>query len=97
MDRLHYLLALTQVKSPPTMPKITDPGQSSIATILQIVFSIVGALSVLMVVIGGMRYISSQGDPQQLSKAKGTILYAIVGLIVSILSVGIVTFVLGRF
>ena len=69
---------------------------SLVRTILSLVFTITGALSVLMVVIGGLKYASSQGDPQAISKAKHTIIYAIVGLIVSIFSLTIVGFVLGR-
>jgi succinate dehydrogenase/fumarate reductase cytochrome b subunit len=71
-------------------------GQSNIQAILTIVFSITGALAVLFIVVGGMRYITAQGDPQQISKAKNTLIYAIVGLLVSISAVAIVTFVLGR-
>lgn len=73
----------------------THADAGSIQNILTIVFTIVGAISVLMVVIGGLRYVTAQGDPSQLSKAKGTIIYAIVGLIVSICAVAIVTFAMG--
>jgi hypothetical protein len=50
----------------------------------------------MMVVIGGINYSGSQGDPQGVSKAKGMILYAIIGLIISILATAIVSFVFGR-
>jgi hypothetical protein len=78
------------------LPHVTNPGQSQIQSILTIVFTITGAVAVLMVVIGGLRYVSSQGDPQQLSKAKGTIIYALVGLLVSVCAVAIVTYVIGN-
>jgi hypothetical protein len=87
-------LALTKIDISP-LPNVTA-DQSKLQTVLTIVFSITGALALLMITIGGMRYIASQGDPQQLSKAKGTIIYALVGLLVSITAIGIVTFVLGR-
>jgi hypothetical protein len=64
--------------------------------ILTIVFTVIGALSVLMFVAGGLRYISSQGDPSQISRAKGTLIYSLVGLLVSISAISIVSFVLGK-
>lgn len=78
-----------------TLPQV-NAGSSQLESILRIVFTITGALAVLFMVAGGMRYITAQGDPQQLSQAKGTIIYALVGLLVSISAVAIVTFVLGR-
>lgn len=65
--------------------------------ILSVIFSIIGALSLLFVTVGGFRYVASQGDPQAAARAKGTITYALVGLVVSICAVSIVTFVMGRF
>jgi heme/copper-type cytochrome/quinol oxidase subunit 2 len=79
-----------------SLPKVENPGASQIQSILTIVFTIIGAISVLMFVIGGLRYVAAQGDPGQLAKAKGTLIYAIVGLLVSITAVAIVTFVIGN-
>jgi len=69
---------------------------SKVQAIFRIVFGIIGALSLLMMTIGGFRYITSDGDPQNAAKAKGTVIFALVGLIVSISAVAIVTFVLER-
>jgi hypothetical protein len=74
----------------------TDASKGTISTALTIVFGVVGALSLLFITIGGFRYVLSQGDPQAVGKAKGTILYAVVGLIVAITAMAIVTFVVGR-
>lgn len=63
---------------------------------LSYIFVVIGGLSLLMVVIGGFRYVLSQGDPQGVSKAKQTIIYALVGVLVSITAVSIVNFVLGK-
>jgi Type IV secretion system pilin len=57
---------------------------------------IIGAISVLMVLIGGLRYIISEGDQNSVTAAKNTILYAIVGLVVAMLSYAVVNFVLWR-
>jgi uncharacterized membrane protein YidH (DUF202 family) len=94
MDTLFKLYAQYKVDVSPLPLAGTGPDQ--IQTILSIVFILIGAISVLMFTIGGFRYITAQGDPQQLSKAKQTIIYAIVGVVVSVMAVTIVTFVLGK-
>lgn len=58
------------------------------------VLLIVGLISVIMLVYGGLRYILSGGDSKKVTDAKNTILYAIIGLIISILAYAIVHFVL---
>lgn len=70
-------------------------SSSELQTILQILFAILGALAVLFIVIGGFSYVASGGEAQAMKKAKNTIMYAIVGLVVAILAEAIVTFVLG--
>lgn len=55
---------------------------------------IVGIISVIMLIYGGLRYIISGGDSKKVTDAKNTILYAVIGLIISILSFAIVNFVL---
>jgi len=55
---------------------------------------ILGAVSVLVIIFSGISYTLSAGDANQVSKAKNTLMYAIVGLIVAILSYGIVNFVI---
>lgn len=62
--------------------------------ILNIFTTIIGAISVLMIVIGGLRYVTSNGEPAQLTSAKNTILYAAVGLVIAAMANAIVNFVL---
>ena len=62
--------------------------------ITNIVLLIVGLISVIMLVYGGLRYILSGGDSKKVTDAKNTILYAIIGLIISMLAYAIVHFVL---
>lgn len=54
----------------------------------------VGLISVIMLIFGGLRYITSGGDSKKVTDAKNTILYAIIGLIICVLSYAIVNFVL---
>ena len=61
-----------------------------------LVFGIMGAVALLVITIAGFKYVLSQGNPQETAKAKNTILYALIGLVVAILAFNIVKFVVGR-
>ncbi|HEU0266255.1 MAG TPA: hypothetical protein VFQ70_01370 [Candidatus Saccharimonadaceae bacterium] len=66
-------------------------------TITNVLLYLVGAISVIMIIIGGIRYVISGGDSSNVSAAKNTILYAVVGIIVALLGYAIVNFVIGSF
>jgi ABC-type Fe3+ transport system permease subunit len=70
-------------------------NHSTIAIILTIVFAIVGSVATLIIVLAGLKFITSSGKPEEVAKAKDTIIYAAVGLIVCIFAVTIVSFVAG--
>lgn len=73
-------------------------GSDGILTnVVNILIVAAAIASVIMIVIGGFRYIFSQGEEKNTKAAKDTILYAVVGLVVSILAFAIVNFVLGKF
>jgi hypothetical protein len=55
---------------------------------------IIGSVAILMLIIGGLRYVTSNGDSTQLTSAKNTILYAIVGVVLAVMANAIVNFVL---
>lgn len=81
-----------------TSPLPTTPADDNrVQIILSLIFVIIGAISLLMVTIGGFRYVVSHGDPSNIAQAKNTILYSIIGLVVAIAGVGIVNFVVGYF
>ncbi|HSX41092.1 MAG TPA: hypothetical protein VLF21_00435 [Candidatus Saccharimonadales bacterium] len=62
-------------------------------TISNVLIFLVGAISVIMLILGGLRYVTSTGDAGRVKQAKDTILYSIVGLVVAILAYAIVNFV----
>lgn len=64
-----------------------------ITNIINIMLFIAGAVAVIMIIIGGIRYVTSNGDQAQVKSAKDTILYSVVGLVVAILAFAIVNFV----
>ena len=72
-----------------------DDAQNKIGTILNAVFGITGIVAAIVIVIGGVFYVTSQGDPGKVTRAKSTILYAVIGLIISLLAFAIVNFILG--
>ncbi len=65
-----------------------------INNVINILIFIIGAISVIMIVVGGLRYTLSGGDSNSVSAGKDTILYAIVGLVVAIMAYSIVNFVI---
>ena len=68
-----------------------------IKTIVNVLLFILGAVAVIMIVIGGIRYTISQGDSSAITSAKNTILYAVIGLVVALLAYAIVNFVIAQF
>jgi len=75
-----------------------EGGQGGIfRTITNVMLFLIGAISVIMLIIGGIRYVVSGGDSTAVQNAKNTILYAIVGVIVAILAYAVVNFVVTSF
>lgn len=62
----------------------------------RVIAMMVGVAAVIMVIIGGIQYVISSGDPANTKNAKNTILYAIIGLVIASLAQGIIQFVLVR-
>ena len=69
-------------------------GQEGIFNVL---LFLAGAVAVIVLIIGGIRYVISSGDSGQVQSAKNTILYAVVGLVVVIMAYAIVNFVINQF
>ena len=76
------------------MPRFLIGSDGVFTKISNTILYIVGIVSVIMLIWGGIRYILSGGDNKKVTDAKNTILYAIIGLIIAILAFAIVNFVL---
>ena len=79
--------------------KVNDAGNglASLASDIINLFSIVvGVISVIMIIVGGFRYVTSGGESNNVSSAKNTIIYAIIGLVIVALAQFIVKFVLSK-
>lgn len=81
-----------------TVSACQEQGDDSFSFIVRRIINIfsivVGAVSVVMIIIGGFRYIISGGDSSGVSSAKNTILYAIVGLVIVLFAQVIIRFIL---
>lgn len=67
-----------------------------VSLIINIFSLIVGVIAVIMIIVGGLKYITSGGDSGNISSAKNTILYAVIGLVVVALAQFVVRFVLQK-
>lgn len=65
-------------------------------SLINALLTILGAVAVISIVIGGLRYVTSDGDAGKIKSAKDVILYSVIGVIVAILSYAIVNFILDR-
>lgn len=81
----------TQVNAPQQSLENSD-----IQSVLQLVFGLSGAVALLIMVVSGLRFVFSQGDPNSITKARNSLIYALIGLVICSAGFSIVTFVLGR-
>lgn len=89
IERTYIFLA--QVVDTESLPNV-NADQDRISAALTVAFSITGAIALLIITLAGFKYITTQGNPQEVAKAKNAIIYALVGLVISILAVAIVQF-----
>jgi hypothetical protein len=68
----------------------------NIKLVINVMTLLVGVVAVIMIIIGGFKYITSGGDSSRIASAKDTILFAIIGLVVVVLAQVIVRFVISR-
>ena len=63
------------------------------SNVAHVLIFLVGAVAVIMIILGGLKYVTAGGDSKAVSSAKDTIMYSVIGLVVAIVSYAIVTFV----
>ncbi len=68
-----------------------------VAAITEILLRLAALIAVIMVIVGGVSYITSQGDPNKTKQALNTIINSLIGLVISVAAATIVTFIAGRF
>lgn len=87
------LFAATQIPVD-NIPKVVITP-ATVGSILSATFVLVGGLAVLFLLIGAVRYVASAGDQSMIQQAKNTIMYAIIGIVVSLSAFAIVQLVVG--
>ncbi len=78
-------------------PSVLIGSGGIFSEITNVLLFAIGAIAVIMIVVGGLRYVISGGDAKQVDAAKNTILYAIIGIIVALLAYAAVGFVTSSF
>lgn len=67
---------------------------SKVINIINGVIGVLGLVAVVVIIIGGIQYMTSSGDAGKVKKAKDTILYGVIGLVICVLAFAIVNFVI---
>ena len=90
---------ITQFAIGAKVEKILEGGDSLEGDVLNIInaaIGILGIICVVVIIIGGVTYMTSSGNADKVKKGKDTILYGIIGLIICVLAFAIVNFVIGN-
>lgn len=72
-----------------------NKAANHVVNIINVAIGFVALIAVIMIVIGGQRYVVSAGDPGKLKQAKDMIVYSVVAIVVAVLAFAIVSFVSG--
>ena len=102
MNKLLTILAVEETKETNTVPNTAVPNTlpqggdlvTDIINVLNGIIAVLGLVAVVVVIIGGITYMTSSGDATKVKKGKDTILYGLIGLIIVVLSFAIVNFVI---
>lgn len=67
---------------------------TTVNQIINVVLGVIGIVAVVVIILGGISYLISQGDAGKVAKAKNTILYGVIGMFIALLAFAVVNFVL---
>ena len=68
------------------IPTEVAADDNTVAQLLEITFGVLGAVALLVIIIAGMRFVLSRGEPDKAAKARNTVIYAAVGLVLAMLA-----------
>jgi len=77
--------------------KDNDKFPKIVNDIVNALLYVLGAVAVIVIIVAGILYATSSGDPALITKAKNTLLYAVIGLLVAIMAYAIVNYVIKIF
>lgn len=99
MNSIIKQLAISNnVSGDPTINNVAggDDLPGYVTTMLNGVIAVLGIVCVVVIIVGGVNYMTSSGDAGKVKKAKDTILYGLIGLAVCVLAFAIVNFVIAN-
>lgn len=76
----------------PTSNKIYGPD-GILTRVARILLTVVAIIAVIMIIISGLRYVMVSGDPSNVTAAKNTLIYAVVGLVLALAAHALIVFV----
>lgn len=93
---MNFLRILSQVTIQENEIRIptTTPDENTVTSIMSYVFAVAGGVALLVIIVAGMQFMLSRGDPQKAATARSAIIYASIGLVIATLAFSIVRFVL---
>lgn len=77
-----------------TGPRASGDGSKTLTAIFMIVFGVLGGISLIVLVISGLKFTLSRGNPEAIGKLRSTIIYAAVGLAVALGATALIQFVI---
>ena len=93
----HYLPGVvdaTTGKCAPQLGSLSDIWLI-LAAVIEILLRVAALAAVVMVIYGGVKYITSQGEPEATANARGTIINALIGLLLAVMAAAFVSFIAG--
>lgn len=78
------------------IPITEDPSGTTVTEIMSLVFAIAGGVALIVIIVAGMQFMLSRGDPQKAATARSAVIYAVIGLVISTIAFSIVTFVVDK-
>ena len=89
---IRAFLTRIAITAPDNLPK-SDLTNNTVKNLLNYSFALAGAVALVFIAFAGLKYTISRGDPAAVKSSKETIVYAVVGLLITMTAYGIVNFV----
>ena len=90
------LLITLATTKPELVGDKTDSLNDNIKNIVNAIIGVLGIVAVVVIIFGGVQYMTSTGDAGKVKKAKDTILYGVIGLVICVLAFAITNFVINN-
>lgn len=91
---INHLYTIISISNP-GLPE-QDLSSDTLQSVMGYVWILAGSFSILMIMIASIKYVISRGDPQAIKSAKETIIYSLIGLLITVFGFTITTFIFGR-